>query len=185
MSTTHRPPMLLISADVEDTWNVYNVMDNKVLSLQVNLPNKRVCGSSNGWLITVEEDFAVILINPFFRVKGRRNKENSFICLPQLKPPPTERERIFWSKQCEIYVSRATMSAGQQTQYWIQRSVLLWLYMKNFTRWLLSDPAKTQHGLVVRISTMQMLFMCNLDSMLLLTVANSRHLMSLLGRTLI
>ncbi|KAK9910285.1 hypothetical protein M0R45_034253 [Rubus argutus] len=39
-------PMLLISTDKEDTWNVYNVMDNKFLDFQVRLPNKRFCGSS-------------------------------------------------------------------------------------------------------------------------------------------
>lgn len=108
MSTIHRPPMLLIAADKGDAWNVYNVVDNKVIDLQLDGQNKRFCGSSKGWVI---DNFAVTLINPFFRVKGRRNKENSTICLPQLKPPSTEEARIVWTKNFDRYVIKATISA--------------------------------------------------------------------------
>lgn len=63
-------PMLLIATDIEDTWNLYDVMENKVFDVEISMPNKRYCGGSKGWLITVEKNFAVTLINPFFRIKG-------------------------------------------------------------------------------------------------------------------
>lgn len=62
-------PMLLIFANKKHTWNLYSFVDDKVFDLQLSLPNKRYCGSSFGWLIAVEKNFAVTLINPFLRVQ--------------------------------------------------------------------------------------------------------------------
>ncbi|XP_061999352.1 probable F-box protein At1g44080 [Rosa rugosa] len=105
----HQFPMLLISTEKEGTWNVYSVMDNKVLDLQIRLPNKRFCGSSKGWLVTVEENFAVTLLNPFSRVIGMEEKENSIIHLPPLEGPKQGREQ--WVKKCDYYVYKAMISA--------------------------------------------------------------------------
>lgn len=99
VSTCHRPPMLLISNDSEDAWNVYNIMADKVLGLQLKVPNKRFYGSSNGWLIDVEDSFAITLTNPFFRVKGKGEKENSIIRLPPLDKGPYIEHGIEGSKQ--------------------------------------------------------------------------------------
>ncbi|XP_062010875.1 F-box protein SKIP23-like [Rosa rugosa] len=105
-------PMLLIYSGKKDYWNLYNIDSNKVLDLQVRVPNKRLCGSSKGWLIfvdrnDVDKNFGVTLVNPFFRVKGRREKANSFIRLTPLMPPGWEK----WFKRCEEYVFKATISA--------------------------------------------------------------------------
>lgn len=103
----HQFPMLLIPSDKEDTWNVYSVVDNKVLDLQIRLPNKRFCGSSKGWLVTVEENFSITLLNPFSRVIGM--EENSIIHLPPLEGPKLGREP--WAKQCDYFVYKTTISA--------------------------------------------------------------------------
>ncbi|XP_004309236.1 PREDICTED: F-box protein At2g17036-like [Fragaria vesca subsp. vesca] len=100
----HPPPMLLINTDNEDTWKVYNVMDNKLLDLEVRVPNTRFCGSSKGWLIFVENNFAVTLVNPFFRVRGRTEKQNSVIHLP-----PVWHFRK--SDHFDYYVHKAVISA--------------------------------------------------------------------------
>ncbi|KAK9945429.1 hypothetical protein M0R45_010946 [Rubus argutus] len=105
-------PMLLICANKRHTWNLYSIVDDKVFDLQLSVPNKRYCGSSFGWLIDVDKNFAVTLINPFLRVKGRTKKENSIIRLPPMRPPPNiDDQRLRWSRQCEHYVFKATMSA--------------------------------------------------------------------------
>ncbi|XP_004292816.1 PREDICTED: uncharacterized protein LOC101290729 [Fragaria vesca subsp. vesca] len=85
-------PMLLIhggkkdknNTGRKDTWNLYNIMNSKVLDLQVSVSNLRYCGSSKGWLIALDHFNIVRLINPFFRVRGRKKKENSIIYLPPL-----------------------------------------------------------------------------------------------------
>ncbi|KAK9914217.1 hypothetical protein M0R45_038008 [Rubus argutus] len=111
MSSCHHPPMLLIPSDKEDTWNLYNVMKNIVLDLQVTVPSnyRRFCGSSKGWLIAMDENFVIALINPFLRVKGRE-KENSIIHLPPLVPP-MDIARYIWHKNYEEFLTNATISA--------------------------------------------------------------------------
>ncbi|XP_062022672.1 F-box protein SKIP23-like [Rosa rugosa] len=104
-------PMLLICANKRHSWNLYSIVDDKVFDFQLSVPNKRYCGSSFGWLIAVEKNFAITLINPFLRVKGRRKKENSIIRLPSMRLPPSNSERRRWSRQCNHYVFKATMSA--------------------------------------------------------------------------
>ncbi|KAL6136604.1 hypothetical protein ACLB2K_061899 [Fragaria x ananassa] len=64
-------PMLLIhqSGKCNDPWHLYDVFEEKVLSLKCDIPNYRYCGSCHGWLIAVEgKDLSVILVNPFMRV---------------------------------------------------------------------------------------------------------------------
>ena len=73
-------------------------------------PNyKRFSGSSKGWLIALDENFVVTLINPFFRVKGRRAKENSIIQLPPLNPGPAVIS--CWGRKYQHYLTHATISA--------------------------------------------------------------------------
>nr|XP_011470415.1 PREDICTED: F-box protein At2g26160-like [Fragaria vesca subsp. vesca] len=104
----HPPPMLLINTDNEDTWKVYNVMDNKLLDMEVRLPNTRFCGSSKGWLIYVEKNnYAITLVNPFFRVRGRREKQNSLIHLPPLLPPIND----FYRQHFDYLVHKVVISA--------------------------------------------------------------------------
>lgn len=108
MSTRHRAPMLLFSTGNNGVWRLYDVMRDKVLDLQLNLSKKRFCGSSKGWLIAVEEDFTITLINPVFRVKGRKVKENSIIRLPPFNPPSWEHVWI-WRPNYGVY--KATITA--------------------------------------------------------------------------
>ncbi|CAL8157160.1 unnamed protein product [Prunus armeniaca] len=100
----HTAPMLLISSDKEDTWNLYNVMNNKVLDLQLRLPSKRFCGSSKGWLIVLEENFVVTLMNPFSMVDGCKEKENLIIHLPP-------QARLYDFRESDYHVRKATISA--------------------------------------------------------------------------
>ncbi|CAM8988263.1 unnamed protein product [Rhodiola kirilowii] len=59
-------PMLLVSVN-ETQRRLYNISTGKLcpnIKLS-NIPNVRCCGSSDGWLAFVEEDFSVILMSPF------------------------------------------------------------------------------------------------------------------------
>lgn len=107
MSSCHPPPMLLINTEKVDTWKVYNVIDNKLLDMQLKVPNTRFCGSSKGWLIFVKNNFTVTLVNPFFRVRGRGEKQHSVIHLPPLSPP----ESLYYWQRYDHYVHKATISA--------------------------------------------------------------------------
>ncbi|KAB2634463.1 F-box protein [Pyrus ussuriensis x Pyrus communis] len=62
-------PMVLVSERKENTWYAYDFVNNQVLGLQLELPKKQFCGSSKGWIITVEANFVVTLMNPQFNVK--------------------------------------------------------------------------------------------------------------------
>ncbi|XP_004288821.1 PREDICTED: putative F-box protein At4g17565-like [Fragaria vesca subsp. vesca] len=108
-------PMLLIYSGKKDYWNVFNKATNKILDFQVRVPNKRLCGSSKGWLLyldrnDVDKNFGITLVNPFFRVKGRRERSNSLIRLPPLMPPGWE-NWLTSSYTLENYVFKATISA--------------------------------------------------------------------------
>uniref|UniRef100_A0A7N0UDA8 KIB1-4 beta-propeller domain-containing protein n=1 Tax=Kalanchoe fedtschenkoi TaxID=63787 RepID=A0A7N0UDA8_KALFE len=70
-------PMLLVPVtECETQRRLYNVSAGKVdpnVTL-FDIPNKRCCGSSFGWLAFVEEDLSVTIINPF---KFKRNHHTS------------------------------------------------------------------------------------------------------------
>lgn len=59
----------------------------RFLTCKLELPNKRFFGFSKGWLITMDDNLRVTLINPFSRVKGRGAQEKSIIRLPALNLP--------------------------------------------------------------------------------------------------
>ncbi|XP_021834617.1 putative F-box protein At5g60060 [Prunus avium] len=59
-------------------------MDGNFLDLQLKLPTKRFCGFSKGWLIAMNLNLVITLINPFLRVKGRKKRDDSIIDLPPL-----------------------------------------------------------------------------------------------------
>uniref|UniRef100_A0A7N1A1J3 KIB1-4 beta-propeller domain-containing protein n=1 Tax=Kalanchoe fedtschenkoi TaxID=63787 RepID=A0A7N1A1J3_KALFE len=65
-------PMLLVPVtECETRRRLYSVSTEKVdpnVTL-LDIPNKRCCGSSHGWLAFVEEDLSVTMINPF-KFKG-------------------------------------------------------------------------------------------------------------------
>ena len=66
----HQAPMLLVP-NINDTndkhvWRIYNVMENKFLDSTLSIPyDKRFCGSSQGWLVFVHNDWSVSLYKPF------------------------------------------------------------------------------------------------------------------------
>ncbi|KAI5345872.1 hypothetical protein L3X38_013749 [Prunus dulcis] len=74
--------MLLIQSAKRATWNLYNPMTDNVLNVQFKLPKKRFCGFAKGWLIAMNMNLVVTLINPFYRVKGKKKREDSIINLP-------------------------------------------------------------------------------------------------------
>ncbi|KAL6209230.1 hypothetical protein ACLB2K_020173 [Fragaria x ananassa] len=85
MSRGSQTPMLLIS-DEEKSWKLYNIIHDKVLDMQLRVPNNgRFCGSSKGWLIFVDEKFAVTLLNPFsVKLREKRKTNATIIRLPPL-----------------------------------------------------------------------------------------------------
>ncbi|KAB2596639.1 F-box protein [Pyrus ussuriensis x Pyrus communis] len=104
------PVLLLIQTAKRGTWSLCDVMQNKVLDFHVQVPNVRFCGSSKGWLIYVDKDSVVTLVNPFFRVKRTRKKENSIIRLPPLISgvPPLKN----WDSSISYYFAyKAILSA--------------------------------------------------------------------------
>ncbi|KAK9944146.1 hypothetical protein M0R45_009727 [Rubus argutus] len=107
-SRCHHPPVLLISsADEENSWNLYNVVNDKVLDMQLRVPNRRFCGSSKGWLIFLDESFVVTLLNPFSaKDKGKKKKTNATI----IRLPPLRLKKE-WIKSCDYYVFKAALSA--------------------------------------------------------------------------
>ncbi|CAN6705687.1 unnamed protein product [Malus baccata var. baccata] len=106
MSSCHNPPLLLIQTPKKPEWNLYNPIEDKVFGLQLKFPNKRLRGSSKGWLIAVNLDFVVTLINPFLRVKGRQKRADSVIDLPPLACPDN-----MSSRRKTTFVNKATLSA--------------------------------------------------------------------------
>ncbi|GMN74806.1 hypothetical protein TIFTF001_053924, partial [Ficus carica] len=90
MPRYHQVPMLLIPChEDQHTWSAYNVLNNEFLGTQLSVPyGKRFGGSSEGWLVAVEENFSVTLYKPFSMVKeGSRNNTDHTIRLPCLFPP--------------------------------------------------------------------------------------------------
>ncbi|XP_059627427.1 uncharacterized protein LOC132270256 [Cornus florida] len=52
--------------ECEEIRSLYSITHNKVYNFQLQVPyNKKLFGSSHGWLFTVEESFALTLINQF------------------------------------------------------------------------------------------------------------------------
>ncbi|KAL5567945.1 hypothetical protein UlMin_024520 [Ulmus minor] len=81
-------PMLLIPDEKEHTWRIYNVMSNKFLEKNVLVPyDKRFSGSSEAWLVTIEEDYTVKLYKPNFMNDEGMSKPNRIVHLPRLFPP--------------------------------------------------------------------------------------------------
>ncbi|KAM1371802.1 hypothetical protein ACFX2I_041973 [Malus domestica] len=102
-------PMVFVSERKENTWNAYDFVNNQVLGFQLKLPKTRFCGSSNGWIITVE-NFVVTLRNPQYDVKGRTERP-SIIRLPPLKPQVNYKLRGYVKAHSDYFVIKATMSA--------------------------------------------------------------------------
>lgn len=76
--------LLIASINRRDTWNVYNILVNKVLDMQNSIPTTWFCGSFKGWLEIVEKDYSVSLVNAFSKVILRKEKQNSSIRLSPL-----------------------------------------------------------------------------------------------------
>ncbi|MBA0858343.1 hypothetical protein Goshw_024486, partial [Gossypium schwendimanii] len=83
-------PMLIVPLNAQDVWNLYSIKDNKLLPLPFQVPSvDRFVGSSNGWLVTVDDNLVVRLLNPLCLVPGKqiRCDPNTYITLPPLDPP--------------------------------------------------------------------------------------------------
>lgn len=88
LSCHHQVPLLLIPSEDDHTWSTYDVMDNKFLELKQIIPyDKRFCGSSEGWLVTVNKDWTITLYRPYFFVKEGNSTIDTSIHLPCLFPP--------------------------------------------------------------------------------------------------
>ncbi|XP_050387517.1 F-box protein At2g26160-like [Argentina anserina] len=99
-------PMLLAYSGKDSTWNLCDITRDKVLDLQLELPKRRYFGFSKGWLITMDENSVVTLVNPFSRVKGMSFAEKSIIKLPALKRPQCDAHH-----HSDIYIYKAMISA--------------------------------------------------------------------------
>ncbi|TYH03898.1 hypothetical protein ES288_A09G255000v1 [Gossypium darwinii] len=83
-------PMLIVPLNAQDVWNLYSIKDNKLLPLPFQVPNvDQIVDSSNGWLVTVDDDLVVRLLNPLCLVPEKQIgcDPNTYITLPPLDPP--------------------------------------------------------------------------------------------------
>ncbi|PON51712.1 hypothetical protein PanWU01x14_214120 [Parasponia andersonii] len=75
--------MLLVPSESKDNdeWNVYSVLENRFLPSKLVFPpyDRPFSGSSEGWILTLDEDSVVTLYKPF----AEKNEE-SIIHLPPL-----------------------------------------------------------------------------------------------------
>ncbi|KAL5546238.1 hypothetical protein UlMin_005925 [Ulmus minor] len=95
-------PMLLIPTEKEHTWRIYNVLCNNFFEKNILVAhNKRFSGSSEGWLVTVEEDYTVNLYKPNFMNEEEKSNPNRIIHLPTLFLA----HRI----DCGLHINRATI----------------------------------------------------------------------------
>ncbi|KAB2067499.1 hypothetical protein ES319_A09G230400v1, partial [Gossypium barbadense] len=81
----------------------YFIKDNKLLPLPFQVPSvDRFVGSSNGWLVTVDDDLVVRLLNPLCLVLGKQIgcDPNTYITLPPLDPPCSNFDHI-----CKVVLS--------------------------------------------------------------------------------
>ncbi|XP_017609140.1 putative F-box protein At3g25750 [Gossypium arboreum] len=87
---SQKHPMLIVPLNTQDVWSLYSIKDNKLLPLPFQVPYvDRFVGSSNGWLVTVDDDLVVRLLNPLCLVLGKQidHDPNIHITLPPLDPP--------------------------------------------------------------------------------------------------
>ncbi|KAK8338398.1 hypothetical protein V6Z11_A09G249400 [Gossypium hirsutum] len=71
-------------------WNLYSIKNNKLLPLPFQVPYvDRFVGSSKGWLVNVDDNLVVRLLNPLCLVPGKQigYDPNTYITLPPLDPP--------------------------------------------------------------------------------------------------
>lgn len=122
-------PRLLIPA--RSKFSLFNVFTKKVLGGQLDLPEKRYCGSSIGWMIYVEKNvegrFEVTLIKPFDWSRGVRQDDNTIIRLPPL-PSCLKSLLNMAVLQLRIILAWTIMSLRpqcQEIQSWIYITVLL------------------------------------------------------------
>ncbi|MBA0858206.1 hypothetical protein Goshw_022811, partial [Gossypium schwendimanii] len=87
---SQKHPMLIVPLNAQDVWSLYSIKDNKLLPLPFQVPYvDRFVGSSNRWLVTVDDDLVVRLLNPLCLVLGKQIDRdlNTYITLPPLDPP--------------------------------------------------------------------------------------------------
>ncbi|CAJ2673669.1 unnamed protein product [Trifolium pratense] len=89
-------PMLMIPTESPEKRGLYSVLGNRVYPFQLTmLYKKRCCGSSHGWLATVDENYVITWVNPF--------KDVAPISLPRI--------HCHWSyKNYEFNVHKVTLS---------------------------------------------------------------------------
>ena len=87
MLRQHQVPLLLVPSEQQQTWTIYNVLEDNLLELKLSFSHdKRFSGSSQGWLVVVNEDYTISLHRPYFISKGD-NDANTSVHLPCLFPP--------------------------------------------------------------------------------------------------
>lgn len=87
----HQVPMLLVPSEEEHTWSIYNVLDEKFLTLKLSLTyDKHLSCSCQGWLVITNKDYTVTLCRPCFTLEGDFNDASKSIHLPCLFPPLSE-----------------------------------------------------------------------------------------------
>ena len=80
--------MLIVPNKSDHIWDIYiyDPFSNNFIKSKLVIPySKRFGGSSEGWLVTVNDDFTVTLYKPYSTVQ-----ENATIHLPRLFSPDIE-----------------------------------------------------------------------------------------------
>ncbi|BFG28432.1 hypothetical protein CerSpe_147060 [Prunus speciosa] len=95
-------PMLMVPSkdNRHERRGLYSVTQGKTCSFELHVPyNKRLCGSSHGWLACVDENLEVTLLNPFTK---------STICLPPFKEVPQSIHKQAY--RCAHYIKKVVLS---------------------------------------------------------------------------
>ncbi|XP_021764907.1 F-box protein At2g26160-like [Chenopodium quinoa] len=105
-------PLLLLPCTENNDFirSLYSINKSEVYDLQLRVPsNKRIFGSSHGWLITLDEDsFEVILINPFYF----SSISNGIIRIPQFSAASEmQKEHGNYGFNSEYFICKAVLSS--------------------------------------------------------------------------
>ncbi|PIA40329.1 hypothetical protein AQUCO_02500192v1 [Aquilegia coerulea] len=72
---SHEPPLLLLGTELNhdnQTGSLYSLAHKRVVDSQVQVPHNRHCpGSSHGWLVIINKDWDISLLNPFLSVNNQ------------------------------------------------------------------------------------------------------------------
>ena len=105
--------MLLYPSEEEKTWTIYNATESKYLNLKLSLSYKKsFCGSSQGCLVSVNDNYTVSIHKPSYTAQG---SESSTEAATKIDLPWNPEDVEFYNQQqgnhgCDHHVIRTLIS---------------------------------------------------------------------------